>query len=141
MNPPVFKLVLIIGKIFSLVLLTSLSIPTCQAQDTQTLALRAVQSRTYRASQEKLTEAVISTLQDMGYGIDRINNTIGFVNATQYAHSLTEITITMAPIEGAITVRISARRNNYPLDDDPKFYQNFFSKLSQSTFLNEHKLY
>lgn len=108
----------------------------------QTLALRAMQSRYFQTtSQQKMIEAIVSTLQDMGYIVIRTDKTIGFVTATHFSDDIIEITVTTQPTHNAITVRASARLNNLPLENDPEFYQNFFNRLSQAAFLNANTIY
>ncbi|CAI3925822.1 MULTISPECIES: hypothetical protein [Commensalibacter] len=113
-----------------------------KAQTHQTLSLRAIQSRSFETTDtQKMLQNIVSTLQDMGYIIGRIDNQLGFVNAAQFANDITEITVTIQPITHSMTVRASGRRNNIPMDDDPVFYQNFFNHLSQAAFLNANKIY
>lgn len=118
------------------------SIKPIIAQPPQTLSLRAIQSRSFETSDmQKMLQNIASTLQDMGYIIGRIDNQLGFVNATQLADDMTEITVTLQPMAHSIIVRASGRRNNIPMDNNPIFYQNFFNHLSQAAFLNANKIY
>lgn len=117
-------------------------IQTITAQPSQTLSLRAIQSRTFETSDmQKMLQNIASTLQDMGYIIGRIDNQLGLVNATQFTDDITEITVTIQPLAHSMIVRASGRRNNIPMDNDPVFYQNFFNHLSQAAFLNTNKIY
>lgn len=128
----------------SLLLGAVFSFPTqyLKAQAPQTLSLRAIQSRSFETTDTpKMLQNITSTLQDMGYIIGRIDNQLGFVNATQFANDITEITVTIQPFTHSTTVRASGRRNNIPMDNDPVFYQNFFNHLSQAAFLNANKIY
>lgn len=119
-----------------------LPIQTITAHPSQTLSLRALQSRSFETSDmQKMLQNIASTLQDMGYIIGRIDNQLGLINATQFADDVTEITVTIQPLAHSMTVRASGRRNNIPMDNDPIFYQNFFNHLSQATFLNANKIY
>lgn len=112
------------------------------AKPEQTLALRAIQSRSFDTTdQKKMIQAISSTLQDMGYIIVRSNDQIGFVTAIHYTDDIIEITVTTQPNRNTMIVRASARVNNLPLDNDPVFYQNFFNQLAQATFLNANAIY
>lgn len=116
--------------------------PTALAAQEQTLSLRAIQSRSFKTTdQQKLVQTVASTLQDMGYIIIRVDTHIGFVTATHFTDDIIEISVTVQPVHDAIIVRASARKNNLPLDKDPEFYQEFFNHLGQALFLNANKIY
>ncbi|WP_040363784.1 hypothetical protein [Commensalibacter intestini] len=117
-------------------------IPSVFAQTSQTLSLRAIQTRSFETTNmPKMLQNIASTLQDMGYIIGRIDNQIGFINATQFADNVTEITVNIQPQPHSMIVRVSARRNNIPMDNDPVFYQDFFNHLSQASFLNTNSIY
>lgn len=135
--------ILRLSKVIFLGMLISIpiSFQLILAKPQQTLALRAIESRFFQTSdQQKIIEAVVSTLQDMGYIIIRTDHTIGFVTATQFNDDITEITVTTQPEQNTMIVRASARINNLPLHD-ATFYQNFFNHLSQALFLNANAIY
>lgn len=130
------------GQIFIGIMVLLNPFQTVLAKPQQTLALRAVQSRSFETTdQQKMIQAISSTLQDMGYIIVRSNDQIGFVTATHFTDDIIEITVTTQPNKDHIIVRATARMNNLPLDKNPEFYQNFFNQLSQATFLNANAIY
>lgn len=130
------------GQIFIGIMVLLNPLQTVLAKPQQTLALRAVQSRSFETTdQQKMIQAISSTLQDMGYIIVRSNDQIGFVTATHFTDDIIEITVTTQPNKDHIIVRVTARMNNLPLDKNPEFYQIFFNQLSQATFLNANAIY
>lgn len=133
-------------RFFGIFLLGTLMIPfpihTLMAKPQQTLSARSIESRSFQmTTQPKMIEAIVTTLQDMGYIIIRTDKMIGFVTATRFSDDIIELTVTTQPQHNSIIVRASARVNDLSLTDDPTFYQNFFNHLSQALFLNANKIY
>jgi hypothetical protein len=73
-------------------------------------------------------------LQDLGFIIDRADATLGSVSATKLDSYLLKITVTVRPRGEQMLVRANAQYNITPVED-PKPYQDFFSSLSKSLFL------
>lgn len=103
------------------------------------LQRRSYQSRIFEtADKEKVLRAAISTLQDLGFVIDRADLTLGSVSGTKLSGHQVRITVSVRP-RGAdrMIVRANAQFNVKPVED-PKQYQNFFNSLERSLFLTAH---
>jgi len=108
-------------------------------EETQ-LQKRSYESRVFdTADKEKVMRATISTLQDLGFVIDRADLTLGAVSATKLDNYAVQITVTVRP-KGTerMLVRANASLNLKPIDD-PKQYQDFFASLGKSLFLAAHE--
>ena len=82
---------------------------------------------------------VIAALQDLGFIIERANESLGLVTAARFAepnfYDIVGVTVTVRPEgDGRMTIRANAIYNNKPIDD-PKVYQNFFATLERSLFV------
>jgi hypothetical protein len=105
--------------------------------DETQLQKRSYQSRVFDTSdKERVLRAVISTLQDLGFVIDRADLVLGSVSGTKLEGSQIKITVSVRP-KGSdrMTVRANAQFNVTPIED-PKQYQDFFTSLEQSLFLS-----
>lgn len=103
------------------------------------LKLRQIQTRYFDTSDKKKTvEAVIATLQDLGFVLDKASLELGSVTATKLAGYRLRMTVNVIP-RGAeqMTVRASAQYNIVPVED-PTPYQHFFDALAKSLFLQAH---
>jgi hypothetical protein len=109
--------------------------------DDQTqLQKRSYQSRVFdTADKERVLRATISTLQDLGFVIDRADFLLGTVSATKFEGYQVKITVSVRP-KGSdrMLVRANAQFNIEPIDD-PKQYQDFFASLEKSLFLAAHE--
>jgi len=103
--------------------------------------LRSFQSRAFDTSdREMVLRGVISTMQDLGFIIDRADQTLGTVSGTSYS-PLSKLTVTVREdkTKKQIIVRANAQVGVKAIED-PKPYQNFFNALSQSLFLDAHNV-
>lgn len=103
------------------------------------LQKRSYQSRTFdTADKERVMRATISTLQDLGFVIDRADLMLGSVSATKLDGHQVRITVSVRP-KGSdrMVVRANAQFNVTPIED-PVQYQAFFSSLEKSLFLTAH---
>jgi hypothetical protein len=101
------------------------------------MQVRSLQTRTFDLKDLKdrntTMRGVITSLQDLGFIIERANESLGFVTATRSAEpssdDIVTITVTVHQ-ESAETMSIRANTiyNNKPLDD-AKVYQNYFAAL------------
>ncbi|MFQ5958644.1 MAG: hypothetical protein ACE5LF_04675 [Alphaproteobacteria bacterium] len=109
------------------------------AMNDSQVALRSVQSRAFdTADRERTLRAIIATLQDLGFVIDRADATLGLVSATKLDNYALRITVTIRPRgESQLLVRANAQFNITPVDE-PEPYQNFFTALERSMFLTAH---
>lgn len=103
------------------------------------LQKRSYQSRTFdTADKEKILRTTISTLQDLGFVIDRTDLTLGSVSATKLDGHQIKITVSVRPRgNDRMLVRANAQFNVKPIED-PKHYQDFFTSLEKSLFLTAH---
>lgn len=107
--------------------------------DETQLQKRSYQSRVFdTADKEKVLRATISTLQDLGFVIDRADLILGSVSGTKLDGHQIKITVSVRP-KGAdrMLVRANAQFNITPIED-PKHYQDFFASLEKSLFLTAH---
>lgn len=107
--------------------------------DETQLQKRSYQSRIFEtADKEKVLRATISTLQDLGFVIDRADLMLGSVSGTKLDGHQIKITVSVRP-KGTdrMLVRANAQFNITPIED-PKHYQDFFTSLEKSLFLTAH---
>lgn len=107
------------------------------------LELRAMQSRAFDTTDRyKAVRAVVSTLQDLGYTIEKVETSAGTVTATKL--TILRLTASVYPRGTAQTVvranAIVKPQANQPhmlnQVDDPEFYlKYFFEPLSKAMFL------
>ena len=104
------------------------------------MKIRSVQTRTFDVKDRQLAmRGVIAVLQDLGFIIERANETLGLVTAARFAepnyYDVVSVTVTVRPqAEGRMMIRANAIYNNKPIED-PKVYQNFFATLERSLFV------
>ena len=101
------------------------------------VALRSMQSRVFETGDRNfLLRTVIATLQDLGFVVDKADNTLGTVSATKRSRYNLRMTVTIRP-RGATAhiVRCNAQYN-LQVVEDPEPYQQFFASLSKGLFLD-----
>jgi hypothetical protein len=108
--------------------------------DTSQVQLRSIQTRAFDTiDKEKTMRAVIATLQDLDFIIDRADLTLGVLSATK-ASSMLRVTVTVRPRgDKQLMVRINAQHGLNPVTE-PKPYQNFFAALERAMFLEAHQV-
>lgn len=105
---------------------------------------RAHQTRTFEtADRSRALRAVLATLQDLGYVIDRVDSGLGLVHATKFDQHTFRATVSVQPGEANRTVvRVNAQwlgRGETGAGralDEPAAYQDFFAALSRLLFLD-----
>lgn len=111
------------------------------ATDATQLQLRSVQSRAFDTTDRALTTRnVLSTLQDLGFVVDKVDDTLGTVSGTKMQTYVMRMTVTVRP-RGAsqMLVRASAQLNlNAVSDAQP--YQQFFAALEKAMFLRANEV-
>lgn len=111
------------------------------ATDKSQVEQRAYQTRAFDTTDKEQTlRAVISTLQDFGFIIDRADLVLGTVSGTKLDGYRLRITVTVRT-RGATQVLVRANAQ-YQIKavTDPKPYQNFFVALERSMFLKAHEV-
>jgi hypothetical protein len=108
--------------------------------DESQLQKRSDQSRIFDTNDKaKTLRTVISTLQDLGFVIERADLVLGSVSGTkldkQYRARIT-VSVRKKGTDRML-VRANAQFNVSPVED-PKQYQNFFSSLEKALFLTAH---
>jgi hypothetical protein len=79
--------------------------------------------------------AVIATLQDLGFVVDKAAASLGIVSATRLSGYVLKMTVSVRTRgETQVLVRANAQYNLQAIED-PELYQRFFVALSQSMFL------
>jgi len=106
------------------------------------MKLRSIQTRTFDIQDpNQAMRGVLAALQDLGFIIERTNETLGLVTAAKFVEpnylDVMEVTITIRQkTEAQKMIRINAVFNNKPLEDS-KVYQNFFASLERSLFISK----
>lgn len=111
------------------------------ASDETQIQKRSYQSRVFDTpDKERVLRAVIATLQDLGFVIDRADLSLGAVSGTRLDGNRTKITVSTQP-RGTkrMLVRANAEFNGKPVED-PRQYQNFFISLEKSLFLEAQEV-
>jgi len=111
------------------------------AVDRSQVQLRAVQTRAFDTSDRATVfRASIATLQDLGFVIDKADDTLGTISATKLSGYQMRITVTIRPRGGhQIAVRASAQYNAEAVSDAGP-YQQFFAALEKSLFLTANEV-
>ena len=117
--------------------------------NTSQVQLRNIQSRAFDTTdKEKTMRAIIATLQDLGFMLDRADYTLGVVTASKaradsmqmQVYATLRVTVTVRPRgEKQLLVRASAEYQRSPVTD-AKPYQNFFNSLEKAMFLEAHQV-
>jgi len=103
--------------------------------DQSQVELRNMQSRSFDSGDKSaVMRGVISTMQDLGFIIDRADEKLGTVSGTSFANR-SKMTVTVREQGKTQTlVRANATMGTSSIND-PRAYQNFFNSLSQALFL------
>ena len=104
--------------------------------------LRSYQSRTFPGTdREKILRAVIGTMQDLGFVIDKADAVLGTVTGTKLAGYEVRMTVTVQAHERSqLLVRANAQSKHHPgaavvAIEEPGPYQDFFAALDKAMFL------
>ena len=130
------KLALIMATLLALTGCASLKDRVLDTSDQSQVEKRSYQSRVFDPSdKQKVLRAVIATLQELGFVIDKADATLGTVSGTKLDNYSLKMTVSVRPKgKEQMLVRANAQFNITPVED-PKPYQDFFNSLSKSLFL------
>ena len=118
--------------------------PNLLAPTEEQMKMRSYQTRTFDIEDRELAmRAVIASLQDLGFIIERANEPLGLVTAARFQepnyYDIIAVTVTVRPQEGGrMMIRANAIYNNAPIED-PKAYQNFFATVQRALFVGQEK--
>ena len=103
--------------------------------------LRQIQTRDYETLDKRSTlRAVVATLQDLGFVIDKADFDLATITATKLQDYEIRMTVTVRERDGnRLAVRANARFNEDPITD-PRAYQDFFTTLDKAMFLTLHQV-
>jgi hypothetical protein len=100
--------------------------------------VRSYQTRTYDTDNKiRVLRAVMATLQDLGFVIDKADDVIGVVSATKLQGYALSMSISVRPNGQQMTVRANAQYNLMAVED-PEPYQDFFASLDKGLFLEDN---
>jgi hypothetical protein len=105
------------------------------------VATRAIQTRGFDTSDQNFTfRSVISTLQDLGFVVDKADERLGTVSGTKLSGYAMRMTVTVRQrTPRQIAVRASAQYNLQEVSD-PEPYQQFFAALEKAMFLAANEI-
>lgn len=102
--------------------------------------LRSIQTRTFETTdKDKTLRTVIATLQDLGFVIDKADQTLGTVTGTKLNRYTVKMTVTVRPHNNGVLVRANGQYNITQITD-PIMYQNFFTSLEKAMFLQANAI-
>ena len=133
---------------FVLIILALLVIIGCQTtqerlldSESSQVQLRSIQTRAFDTTdKEKTLRTIISTLQDLGFVVDKADATLGSVSGTKLDKYALRMTVTVRPRgETQLLIRANAQYKLKPVTD-PEPYQHFFTSLQKAMFLTAHQV-
>jgi len=102
--------------------------------------VRSYQTRTYDTDDKiRVLRAVMSTLQDLGFVIDKADDVVGIVSATKLNRYNLSMSIFVRPSGEQMIVRANAQYNLTAVEE-PGPYQDFFTSLDKGLFLDDNLL-
>lgn len=103
--------------------------------------IRQMQTREYDTLDKRNTlRSVVSTLQDLGFVIDKADFDLATITATKVQDYEIRMTVTVRERDGErLAVRANARFNQQTIED-PNAYQDFFVSLDKAMFLTLHQV-
>lgn len=101
--------------------------------------MRNYQSRSFDTTDKSMVlRAVVSTMQDLGFIIERADEKLGAISGTSFNNG-SRLTVSVRIVDGSTVVRANAQAGMSAITD-PIPYQNFFNALGQSLFLEANEI-
>lgn len=111
------------------------------ATDRSQVELRAVQTRAFDTTDKNLLlRTIIATLQDLGFVVDKADETLGAVSATKYSGYSMRMTVTIRPRGSTQTAVRASAQYNLSAVSDAEPYQQFFAALEKAMFLTANEV-
>lgn len=102
--------------------------------------VRSYQTRTYDTTDKiRVMRAVMATLQDLSFVLDKADDTVGIVSATKLDGYALSISVSVRPSGEQMIVRANAQFNLKAIEE-PGPYQDFFTALDKGLFLESNLL-
>lgn len=131
------------------VVLACLALGACQtdskqqvlATDRSQVELRSVQTRAFDTTDKSLTiRNVIATLQDLGFVIDKADETLGTISATKLSGYAMRMTVTVRPRGTTQSMVRASAQFELTAVSDAEPYQQFFAALEKAMFLTANQV-
>lgn len=110
--------------------------------DESAVKLRSMQTRAFDTAEKgKLMRTVISTMQDLGFVIQRADEELGSVTGSKFVkNQVLDLTVMVRPRgEKQMLVRANAQYGVVAIEE-PEPYQDFFDSLGKATFLTAQQV-
>ena len=139
------------GKISAMAVCLALTLSACSSTGQKRVmetresqaALRSIQARVFDTTdQNRMLRTIIATLQDLEFILDDADADLGTVTGTKrHANfNVLRLTVSVRPRgDRQLMVRTSAQYNRTTIED-PEPYQQFYSALSKSLFLDAQQV-
>jgi hypothetical protein len=105
------------------------------------VALRSMQSRAFETNDKpKTLRTIIATLQDLGFVIDKADETLGTISGTKLNGYSMRMTVSVRDRGSKQTIVRANAQYNATAIEDPQPYQQFFAALGKSMFLTAQQV-
>jgi hypothetical protein len=103
--------------------------------------LRSMQSRVFDITdRNRLLRTIIASLQDLGFVIDKADDTLGVVSGTKRSGYTLRMTVSIRPRGSKQMIVRSNVQYELQTVEDPEPYQQFFAALSKALFLEAQQV-
>ena len=105
------------------------------------VAQRSISTRSFDTGDRNMVfRAVIATLQDLGFVVDRADDVLGTLSATRLSGGMIRLTVTVRSGGAARTLVRASGQMNLEAFTDAAPFQRFFEALSQELFLTANQV-
>lgn len=105
------------------------------------VAQRAISSKSFETGDRNLVyRATLSTLQDLGFVVDRADAVLGTVSATRFGVNVMRLTVSLRSAGANRTIVRASGQYDQSALSDPVPFQRFFDALSQALFLQANQI-